>query len=472
MKKRIVSGFVALSAFALVGGALAGQQFNEARADEETIRDKVVTLLANYHTEHVYTKKTEIFLSEAAKVDLDAAGAFHAHETRLKRATYYDESVDGLLMGDYDGGFADINSGYVSEGEDMEHYRYTGETSETADYFAKKNVNYTVKGTTPNAYFVNLTNLSNAIDVATSCNWTQDANSAYYYDFQEQYWDSEKGEYSDPLLKDLQYFVAPMLLQGNFAAYFTFHHVQIQETEKWLTIRLYVTGTDAEKVTLIGGEYGVLAEARIFKGIQIGEPLTRCVVKGSFNEWGDGIPMAYYPAYGDVEQYRLTVDWDERTQFKVVCGGEWYGYETLENGDLFWNGAGGNIEPKYYATEYTIYWKATLKTMYIASDFKAITINVPSGWAYGERATRIYCWTADGETNTEHIEWPGIVVHQDDTTCTTYIPADTTHIKLVDAWESGWVENQTVDIELKGASSITINSWQNAPDAMDDITLG
>ena len=468
MKKRIVSGFVALSAFALVGGALAGQQFNEARAEGENYKNEVVELLAGYHTDHRYTKKTEIFLSEAAKADLDGAGAFHAHETRLKRATYYEESVDALLMGDYDGGFADINSGYVSEGEDMEHYRYTGEASKTEDYFTKKNVNYTVKGTTPNAYFVNLTNLSATINTAT-CTWTKGSNSDYYYNFGEQYWDEDKGEYSDILLKDFQYFVAPMLLQGDFAAYFTFDYIQIQNTTNWLTIRLYVKGTDSEKVTLVGDNRGVLAEARIFKGIQIGEPLTRCVVRGSFNEWGDGIPMAYYPAFDDVEQYRVTVNWDKKTQFKVVCGGTWFGYDKVENPDYFWD-AGGNIEPKYYNTEYTIYWKATRQSMYVAG-LKSLTVVVPSGWAYGDQNSFIYTFTKVGETSTNHCAWPGVLFHEDDTECVAQIPFGTTHIILADGWYDSQ-KNQTIDIEIGDATLVRINNWdKDGSGKLKNITL-
>lgn len=399
MKKRIVSAFVALSAFALVGGALAGQQFNEARA-EDASSSEVAAVLANYHTDHAYTKKTEIFLSDDAVTDLDTiTNAFHAHEKRLKRTTYYDETANALLMGDYDGGFASINSGYALVDGNMDHYRYGGTNESSADYFTNRNKDYTVKDTNPNEYFVNLTSL--AATVTTSSGWTKGSSSDYYYNFTDLGID-EKGDYNDPILKNFQYFVAPMLLQKDYSSYFTFSWLRIQTTTDWLTIRLYV-GQPGTKVTLKDGDYGVLAEARVWKGIQSWE--AKPYLKGTFDSWGDGVAMNYAPDYYTLDQYKAaqSVGYDGKIGISWKDG--WYGYTAVENQKYFAQD-GNDVLFKTSDQTYDFYFKSGSGTIYIGfqQNFN-IDVSVTIWSGFGTADLYIYGYNYGGSANTG--DWPG-----------------------------------------------------------------
>ena len=103
-------------------------------------------LVNTYYNNGIYTKKTEIHLTE---------GVWETFETLLhkkatpNRTTYYNGEY--LLMGDYDGGFDEINSGYMNEGNDMAHFKYSGNL---VDPIANKYVS--VKNTSIQDYYVAL----------------------------------------------------------------------------------------------------------------------------------------------------------------------------------------------------------------------------------------------------------------------------------------------------------------------------
>ena len=73
---------------------------------------------------------------------------FHVNATS-NRTTYY--NGDYLLMGDFDGGFDEVNSGYMNDGNDMAHFEYSKDMS---DPIANKKIS--VKGTNIQKYYVAL----------------------------------------------------------------------------------------------------------------------------------------------------------------------------------------------------------------------------------------------------------------------------------------------------------------------------
>ena len=221
--------------------------------------DALKTLIQGYVSaqEGKYTKKTEIRFSEAAMVD--AAEYFHAGATALKRRTYYDETADALLMGDYAGGFTNINSGYAKNESDMEHYRYSGTGESAADFFTARNVTYVVHDTTPNAFFVNLSSIANEV---ASKSFVETAG-VYEYAVSDITTD-EHGDYNDALLHKIQYFAAPMLLQTVASAYLTPEKISFEESGSNLIIKIFVSEGDKGKIK---DDTTFLAECIVSKGL-------------------------------------------------------------------------------------------------------------------------------------------------------------------------------------------------------------
>lgn len=229
--------------------------FSGAKEKRSAPADELATLINDYIGSGQYTKKTEINLSDLALEELKTY--FHAGANSPKRRTYYDENANALLMGDYDGGFAHINSGYAKNGDNMEHYRNNAETKTTENLFSARQVDYVVNDTSPNEFFVNLSEVKSE---ASKNTWVKDDSTfKYAIDDLEQ----EGGHYKDKLLHDVQYFAAPMLLESA-VAYFSPTEIDIKEEDNKLIINLYVSGADLTKLT---NSEGLLASATILKGL-------------------------------------------------------------------------------------------------------------------------------------------------------------------------------------------------------------
>lgn len=170
----------------------------------------IADLLTEYVGSGQYTKLTTLKYSE------DAAN-YHAGANARQRRTYYDESepVNALLMGNYDGTFGPINSGYAKVGSDMWHYSHNLEEISTSNLFdqEKMNHNYTVQATSPNVFFDNLSALADAAEESGASRWDL-TDGVYTYTAVEPAVIQE-GSYSNGLLKVFQYFAAPMLLLNN-----------------------------------------------------------------------------------------------------------------------------------------------------------------------------------------------------------------------------------------------------------------
>ena len=217
--------------------------------------DDVKTLIQGYVDAQAgkYTKKTHIHLNDAAITELKEY--FHAGANAPKRRTYYDETVDALLMGDYDGGFTHINSGYAKNGDNMDHYSYNGSSTDGSDFFTAKEVDYPVNNTSPNQFFVNLSNVANE---SALHDWEVEGD-VYTYEITSL--EKEGDFYKDALLHKVFYFVAPMLLEK---AYFSPSKITVEEVDSKLVISLYVDGVDLAK---LDNEDGLLSQASIEKGL-------------------------------------------------------------------------------------------------------------------------------------------------------------------------------------------------------------
>ena len=229
--------------------------FSGAKEKRSAPADELATLIEDYIGSGQYTKKTEINLSDLALEELKTY--FHAGANNPKRRTYYDETANALLMGDYEGGFTHINSGYAKNGDNMEHYRNNAETKTTENLFSAREVDYVVNNTSPNEFFVNLSEVKSE---AAKNAWVKDA-STYKYTVEDLA--QEGGHYKDKLLHDVQYFAAPMLLESA-VAYFSPTEIDIKEEDNKLIINLYVSGADLTKLT---NSDGLLATASIQKGL-------------------------------------------------------------------------------------------------------------------------------------------------------------------------------------------------------------
>lgn len=231
----------------------SGRMNAPVAADPEDVK----TLIQDYvGAEGKYTKKTHIHLNDEAIAELKEY--FHAGANAPKRRTYYDETVDALLMGDYDGGFAHINSGYAKNGDNMDHYEYLdAATPNIGTLFTAKDVTYTVNNTSPNQFFVNLSNVANE---SAEHDWEFEDN-VYTYEITSL--EKEGDFYKDALLHKVFYFAAPMLLE-KASAYLSPSKITVEEVDSKLVISLYVDGVDLAK---LDNTDGLLSQASIEKGL-------------------------------------------------------------------------------------------------------------------------------------------------------------------------------------------------------------
>ena len=218
----------------------------------------VKSLIASYVSaqEGKYTKKTHIHFNNEAVEELK--DYFHCKENAQQRQTYYDETTDALLMGNVGGTFTSINSGYIKNGSNMDHYRYTdAEHPDVDTLFTAKKVTYTVPDTTPNQFFINLTKVANE---AENHNWTVEDGVYTYEGFDIEV---EDGHYKDAMLHDVVYFAVPMLLES-VSEYLSPTKITVSEVSSKLVISLYLSTGDNDK---LDNTDGLLSTATIEKGL-------------------------------------------------------------------------------------------------------------------------------------------------------------------------------------------------------------
>ena len=195
-------------------------------------------LLNEYHNSGVYTKKSNIYLNNTSSNEIK--NYFHG-DIALDRTTYYNGEY--LLMADLDGNFNTINSGYRTNGKNVNHFTY--QNGQVVD-------DYTVEGKTLHTMYVTMDKFkSNYLDST----WTDGVHSV-------------TGK-TDKYLLDFLAFTAPCLTDYVLSSnYLTSLGMSLEITEEknsigeHLVLRIYVDSTDSTKVS----SDMILSEARIYKG--------------------------------------------------------------------------------------------------------------------------------------------------------------------------------------------------------------
>ena len=196
-------------------------------------------LLSEYYNNGVYTKKSNIYLNGTSTSEIQQY--FHG-DVAKDRTTYYNGEY--LLMGDIDGNFNTINSGYRTSGSNVAHFTY--QNGSVVD-------DYTVEGTTLHSMFVTMKKMKASSYLDSS--WTDGIH--------------EVTGNSDKYLSDFLAFAAPCLTDLVFTSnYLTSSGMKLEITEETnsigdhLTLRIYVSSLDSGMVA----SDLILSEARIYKG--------------------------------------------------------------------------------------------------------------------------------------------------------------------------------------------------------------
>lgn len=327
-----------------------------------------------------YTKLTTMFLTPEAQGETKY---FHGGANTLQRATYYNADESALLMGNYDGTFGGvggatgINSGYRNNDEGgVTHFVYTDDAATEVNLFTKRTDGWKAAGQRLGTYYRTLTQLSASVK---NTNWTwEEGNECWKYSLDSI--EVKDGEYSDSLLKDFQYFAAPMMLQNN---YFSWTNIRVKDASDHLSIRLYSSSSDSTKSTVVGEHEALISEAKVYKGIHL-IPKKKWVLKGLGDQWGEegDVPLNEAPdLFLPIEQYSATTAIALGDNFKLYekNSGTWIGFESgvLQNGAWFESAEGE--KPNFVSKldgEITLWWKPNQSALWISVNKAMITFEV------------------------------------------------------------------------------------------------
>lgn len=256
MKKKIL--FIALISIL----SLLFITSKQTAAEEVT----ATSLVTEYFNNGEYTKKTQIYLSEEARNDY--AQHFHVNaRNALDRTTYYKPGY--LLMGDLEGGFDEINSGFRNDGNNVKHFVYKNETIKD---------DYSIKNTSLKDYFVVLDDMIGEENFFGG--FVGESETKYTYTVSKV----ESGV--ETKLHEFLWFTAPGLNDSIFTSdasgnYFTQEGITLVLEEKnhvfygdYLSFRIILDPTDIgkvkseEEIADYNGEELVLSEARVYKGLK------------------------------------------------------------------------------------------------------------------------------------------------------------------------------------------------------------
>ena len=327
--KKILFAFATL---ALGLGAFGFMKQPKATFVSADAKSDAVGILRSYATGGKYIKKTQIFLNIESIEEIKTH--FHAGSVSLERTTYYDENVGGLLMGDYDGSFTTINSGYINDATDenkINHFRYRNSASPSvSDLFTERNVDWSAKNQRVGDYYPTLTSLANLSD---NVEWKSFELNGFTV-YRHYVWNDAE---QDTCFGKFQYFAAPLLLVDK--EYMNFNSVWVIDTGDFLSIRLYADKTESGKSTMTPGENEVLiSEARVYKGISSFDPGSKWYLKGDMNGWSANESYRFHYSADNYNplQFKLLVNLSANSWFKVNCDDTWWGYEHLTDKTNFW----------------------------------------------------------------------------------------------------------------------------------------
>lgn len=244
---------------------------NNKERTEKADAQEASNIVSEYYNNGVHTKKSDIFLSYAAKEEM--AQYFHG-TVEPSRTTYYQGNA--LFMADADGTYTNINSGYstVTEanieavkadlvGQDvqlgyMTHYKLV-DGSPVYNYVVSHDKQGNIMHDGIEDFYVSLKDFT---------------LEGYFNEF-------EDGRYTvkgleDQYLLDFLAYTAPCLTDTILTTNYLTAEGMVLEigygfnefAEQYLSLRMYVSSGDESKVT---SEVGLLSEARIYKGNEVFE---------------------------------------------------------------------------------------------------------------------------------------------------------------------------------------------------------
>lgn len=232
MKKRIIIALILILCVFLLSSN------NTKDAFGATVNHK--SLVNEYYFDGVHTKKSNIYLTTDTEAEI--AKYFHG-DVAKDRTTYYKENF--LLMGDIDGGFDEINSGYRTVDKDMKHFTY--QNGLVVD-------DYTVSNTKIHDFYVTLKRMKESTYFDST--WVNGVHNVTTDD--------------DKYLYDFLAYTAPCLTDLIFDSfYITRIGMKLTITEEtnpyygdYMSMKIYICPTDEGKT----GSDLILSEARIYKG--------------------------------------------------------------------------------------------------------------------------------------------------------------------------------------------------------------
>lgn len=446
---------------ALAVGGLAGcaQQAQMARAAINPT--DLQNLLNAYKDENgQYTKATSFYLNEASQAE---ASLFHNGAKTRSRMTYYNDTVGILLMGDEDGTFTSINSGYRNVESGAQHFTYKGTGADTSDLFTNRTDGWTAAGQSVGAYYPTLTSLANS-EYTGADDWSwDDTYKAFVHNVTDLTFD-EHGDYKDKILQKYQYFAAPMLLQNS--TYFSWTSVRVTNATSFLSVRLYVSRASGDgKSTIVGETEALISEARIYKGLDF-DPEIEWYLQGSFNSWGNTDKLSLQADIYRPEQYSITKNLETGDQFKFTNGEDYLGYDELENPEWFnrWNGGlEDNNAMAKLTGEYTFYLKGDVVYAAVpANGYVDITLDLVSGdgftssnnWTSSSAKIFAYVWNDDGNAWFEASSYTTVRVVG---LYSNLILVRKSSSGTGGNWDNKW--NQTVNLTIQHGKTLQIADW-------------
>ncbi|MBE6132154.1 MAG: discoidin domain-containing protein [Erysipelotrichaceae bacterium] len=237
MKKNKKLLTLAIVGMLLAGGGAINNNSNKINAEEPD--QGVLALFNDYYNSGSYRRDTTINFNKENGA-YDVAVYFHAKADDLERTTYF--NGDELWMTNSSG----VNSGYGTNGNNMTHFRKDLQTGENVSVYTA------VKNTTMEDYYQTLFDFSSA---TYDGEWTLNNNV---------YASNDK-----TLINQFGLFTAPCFLgfEGDTENLLTFSHVEVEEVNETLEMRLYVK--EDSKGWLQDQEELLFSKAVITKGGEI-----------------------------------------------------------------------------------------------------------------------------------------------------------------------------------------------------------
>ena len=227
MKKYLIC-FISIFALGIL--ALLNVQADEASSANV---EEINTLVSSYFNEGVYTKNTEIYLTDSAVSELEANAGFHAGASDLVRLTRYNGDTLTMTIP----GNSDYESNYGTD--------------------ANGNLTHWSKGGTPT---VAAKKPSSADNAGLWRDWDEDGMEGYYWTLKDivatasHNWTVEDGVYTSnnsEVIEWFKAFVAPCYIgfNDNTKNYILLSGVSIEEVDHTLVLSLYADAQDSTKLT-------------------------------------------------------------------------------------------------------------------------------------------------------------------------------------------------------------------------------